>query len=73
MTLSETGKRRQLAILDQARDAIAMSALGEPRKAVRAPDGPARGVLLMHYPVRLTAESGGRTPAAVAIARQDPT
>jgi hypothetical protein len=50
-----------------------LSALGEPRKAVRAPDGPARGVLLMHYPMRLTAESGGRTPAAVATARQDPT
>jgi quercetin dioxygenase-like cupin family protein len=38
-----------------------------------APDGPARGVLLMQYPVRLSAESGGRTPAAVATARQDPT
>jgi len=58
-------------VLAQAGDSVVFAA--DVPHLYEAPDGPARGVLLMHYPVRLAADSGDRTSAAAATARTVPT
>lgn len=55
-------------VLAKAGDSVVFAA--DVPHLYEAPEGPARGVLLMHYPVRLTAETGGRPSAALSAARQ---
>jgi len=56
-------------VLAEAGDSVVFAA--DVPHLYEAPDGPARAVLLMHYPMRVTAETGGRPPAAVSAARVD--